>query len=201
MTGRIYISGAFTNLNYVRCKPNKDWLDNDPHFWKMPPTWGICRTDYRKMLNQGDYIFFVLPAGTTLPQTIYGYFKIAEHITHDDAYQHYPAKRMRSQNPNGNIIVDGTGNYNRFDENVHRKKFEAIRKHYIVGDRHDMAFLKKQQIESMAPQFLAVLNNVFVSNASTIFQIIGRKGRVLNNLQTGKLLQWINDGRLSNIHQ
>jgi hypothetical protein len=39
MQGRIYISGAFTNLNYVKCKPNNEWLDNDPHFWSNPPTW------------------------------------------------------------------------------------------------------------------------------------------------------------------
>jgi hypothetical protein len=37
------------------------WLDNDPHFWEPPPTWGICRTDSRRVVKVGDYIFFVLP--------------------------------------------------------------------------------------------------------------------------------------------
>ena len=29
--------------------------------WNWPPTWGICRTDFRRVIKVGDYIFFVLP--------------------------------------------------------------------------------------------------------------------------------------------
>jgi hypothetical protein len=74
--GRIYISGAFTTINRSKCGGGVGWLDNDPHFWTQPPTWGICRTDYRRVIRKGDYIFFVLPKASELPQMIYGFFQV-----------------------------------------------------------------------------------------------------------------------------
>lgn len=197
MQGRIYISSAFTNLRYVKCKPNSAWLDNDPHFWKSPPTWGICRTDFRKQLNKDDYIFFVLPKYSKdekdldLPQMIYGYFKIVDHIDHLTAYKSFPQKRMRNTNPNGNIIVDANGHYNEFDGDVHRSRFSQIRKHYIVGHRSKNKFLKPQEIRRLAPTFLMTLNAIFQTDASDIFEVIGRKGRKLSDKQITRLLDWI----------
>lgn len=199
MQGRIYISSAFTNLRYVKCKPNADWLDNDPHFWNSPPTWGICRTDFRRNLWEDDYIFFVLPKhardarGERLPQMIYGYFKIVRHIDHMKAYRRFPQKRMRNANPNGNIIVNANGAYNRFDGGAHRDRFRQIMEHYIVGHSREKRFLKPADIRRLAPYFLETLNDVFESEASDVFGVIGRKGRVLNNTQIYKLANWLND--------
>jgi hypothetical protein len=199
MQGRIYISSAFTNLRYIKCKPNADWLDNDPHFWNSPPTWGICRTDYRRILEKDDYIFFVLPKnangtnGDTLPQMIYGYFKILEHIDHLTAYKRFPQKRMRNANPNGNIIVNADGTYNRYDNNAHKDRFNQIKEHYIVGDINDYRFLKPTEIRRLAPSFLLALNNLFSTKAMDIFEVIGRKGRTLNDIQVSKLVNWLNN--------
>lgn len=79
MKGRIYISGAFTTVVHSKCKQLGE-LDNDPHFWESPPTWGICRPDIRELLNfkNDNYIFFVLPKKSDLPQMIYGYMKIVD---------------------------------------------------------------------------------------------------------------------------
>lgn len=192
MQGRIYISSAFTNIKYVKCKPNKDWLDNDPHFWKAPPTWGICRTDFRKMLDKDDYIFYVLPKKAELPQMIYGYIKVIESILHIEAYKRFPQKRMGNENPNGNIIVNEAGNYNRFDNEVHKDRFEQIKKYYIVGDNYKSKFLKPEKIIRLSKTFLYTLQKVFNSNAIDIFSIIGRKGRVLNEQQINILLKWLN---------
>ena len=198
MEGRIYISSAFTNLRYVRCKPNVDWLDNDPHFWKSPPTWGICRTDFRRMLYKDDYIFFVLPKnakgadGSELPQMIYGYFKIACHIDHVNAYNRFPQKRMRNANPNGNIIVNSDGTYNRLDHGAHKDRFDQIKDHYVVGDRKVHRFLTPAEIHRLAPSFLSTLNDVFDTKATNIFEVIGRKGRVLKESQISKLVSWLN---------
>src|SRR2546430_2431671 len=86
MKGYIYISGAFTTVNRSKCGGN-GWLDNDPHFWTQPPTWGICRTDLRCCVDVGDYVFFVLPKASELPQMIYGYFRVCEPpISHIQAY-------------------------------------------------------------------------------------------------------------------
>ena len=194
MQGRIYISSAFTNLKYSICKPNQEWLDNDPHFWNpsKPPTWGICRTDFRKQLKKEDYIFFVLPKYTQLSQMIYGYMKILENITHVEAYKKYPEKRMKNGNPNGNIIVDENGNYNRFDLGIHEDKFEEIKKYYVIGVKANSRLLSEKDIKRLAPSFLSILNKIFDSNSEKIFSIIGRKGRVLNEQQIVDLLNWLN---------
>jgi len=192
MQGRIYISSAFTNFKYVKCKTNKDWLDNDPHFWNSPPTWGICRTDFRKMLDKDDYVFFVLPKKAELPQMIYGYIKIVESIPHIEAYKSFPQKRMENKNPNGNIIVDEFGNYNRFDNNVHQVRFEEIKKYYIIGDKNISKFLKPNDIIKLSKYFFPTLQTVFDSKAKNIFNIIGRKGRVLSEKQINYLLKWLN---------
>ena len=52
--GYIYISGAFTTVQRSKCG-GAGWLDNDPHFWTQPPTWGICRTDRRRGVDPGDF--------------------------------------------------------------------------------------------------------------------------------------------------
>jgi hypothetical protein len=75
--GRIYISGAFTTVN-----PSNGRVNKDPHFWTMPPAWGICRTDFRKAINIGEYAFLVFPKDAVLPQMIYGYLRVSEKITH-----------------------------------------------------------------------------------------------------------------------
>jgi len=151
------------------------------------------------MLDKDDYIFFVLPKNArgmdrhTLPQMIYGYFRIADHIDHDTAYQMFPQKRMRNANPNGNIIVNADGTYNRFDNDVHKDRFDQINEHYIVGDKSDHRFLKPAEIRRLAPTFLRTLNKVFNSKATKIFEVIGRKGRVLSDTQTNKLVNWLNN--------
>lgn len=190
--GRIYIASAFTNLKYSKCKSNKEWLDNDPHFWgNSAPTWGICRTDFRKQLNTGDYIFYVLPKNIDLPQMIFGYIKILENITHIAAYKRFPYKRMGNKNPNGNIIVDKFDNYNKYDYGIHKKRFEQIKKYYIVGDKANSRLLEPNEIQNLSMGFLNKLNEAFNTKATNIFAVVGRKGRVLNEKQINILLNWL----------
>ena len=61
MKGYIYIASAFDTVNLSTCGQKGSWVDNDPHFWTYPPTWGICRNDIRAKAEEGDSIFFVLP--------------------------------------------------------------------------------------------------------------------------------------------
>ena len=191
MEGRIYISGAFTTVD--RSKADEIWLDNDPHFWDLPPTWGICRTDYRRTINVGDYIFFVLPKKGKLPQMIYGYFCVAEKITHDEAFARSDLrnKKMSNKNPNGNIIVDAAGRYNRFDGGSHRSEFNEIKQYYVVGDTKNYDFFTESRIRELAPGFVSVLNEVFVAKKRSVFGVIGRSGRRMNREQVGRLLDWL----------
>jgi hypothetical protein len=193
MEGRIYISGAFTTVSRSKSDRGTDRLDNDPHLWCDPPTWGICRTDFRRAIESGDYIFFVLPKKSELPQMVYGYFRVREKITHMEAY-HRPAlldKRMGNKNPNGNIIVDAAGNYNRFDGGAHKRRFEHIKPYYVVGDKEESEFLSESRIKQLAPEFVTVLNTVFGTQKGSVFEIIGRKGRRMRVDQVDRLLAWL----------
>lgn len=192
MKGRIYISGSFTTLVRSRCK-QFGWLDNDPHFWESPPTWGICRPDIRTSLDPEDYVFFVLPKKSELPQMIYGYMRIKEIITHAEAW-HRPSltrKRMGNKNPNGNIIVDSRGSYNRFDAGAHKKRFETIKQKYAIGYVNHSEFICEDKIRKLAPKFLDKLNRLFKFRKSSVFEAVSRWGRVLSSKQISELLTWL----------
>jgi hypothetical protein len=192
MKGHIYISGAFTSLSRSKCNPLGQ-LDNDPHFWESPPTWGICRPDIREKSKPGEYVFFVLPRRAELPQMIYGYMKIAEIITHAEAY-HRPElnlKRMGNKNPNGNVIVDERGLYNRFDAGVHKWNFEKIKRRYAIGIEKKSDFLPPQKIRKLAPEFLPVLNRIFGVNESRVIDVVSRWGSVMSDRQVSEMLEWL----------
>jgi hypothetical protein len=191
MQGRIYISGSFTEI--IPPLSKEDWRDNCPHFWSEPPTWGICRPDFRKSLSVGDYVFFVLPANVRLPQMIYGYMRILEKIDHLAAY-HRPElfdKRMGNKNPNGNIIVDSAGNYNKFDMGFHLGNFSKIKQHYVIGDPENSEFLTEAKLLQKQPAFQATLNAIFNKQGKTPIDVITRKGRRMDQQQVASLLHWL----------
>jgi len=193
MKGRIYIAGAFTTVVRSKCG-QLGQLDNDPHFWEDPPTWGICRPDIRETLNQNDYVFYVLPMKSELPQMIFGYLRIREIITHAEAY-HRPRlhlKKMGNKNPNGNIIVDANGDYNRYDANLHRDRFDKIKMHYAIGYQNDSSRLSTRRIRDLAPTFLAALNRIFGCRERRVIDAVSRWGKVLSADQVLELLAWLN---------
>jgi len=102
MKGYIYIASAFETVNRSACGQKGAWIDNDPHFWTSPPTWGICRNDLRAGADVGDVVFFVLPRRGRHPQMIFGYLKIAEKISHLEAFSRpaLASKRMGNKVPN-----------------------------------------------------------------------------------------------------
>jgi hypothetical protein len=147
------------------------------------------------MVRAGDFVFFVLPKRGQLPQMLFGYLKVKETITHTQAHNRVDlvSKRMGNKNPNGNIIVDGNGAYNRFDAGVHRGHFDEIKQFYVVGDRNESRLLKPAEIRRKAPSFMTALSNVFHQAASTPYGIISRKGRRMTGHQVNTLLRWVNE--------
>jgi hypothetical protein len=192
--GYIYIASAFETVNRSVCGQKGSWIDNDPHFWTSPPTWGICRNDLRAKAEDGDVIFFVLPRRGRHPQMIFGYLTIKEIISHLDAFHRegLRSKRMKNKMPNGNIIVDARGAYSRFDGGVHRHKFEKIRRHYGVGREKDSRMLTAAEIRRLAPRFLGTLSSIIGIQGERAIDIISRKGRVLTARQVRALLTWLN---------
>lgn len=193
MEGRIYISGVFTTVNRNKCGGGVGWLDNDPHFWTWPPTWGICRTDFGRVIKVDDYIFYVLPSASELPQMVYGYLKVREIITHMEAFARpeLGRKRMRERIPNGNIIVNANGRYNRLDGGYHKDRFDEIKRSYVIGDTKESSFLSEDRIRQLAPSFLPILNKVFGTRKDSVFGILGRKGRRMAEKQVRGLLAWL----------
>jgi hypothetical protein len=124
---------------------------------------------------------------------ILGWLKVVEKISHLEAF-HRPelvSKRMGNKNPNGNIIVDAQGEYNRFDGGVHKSKFDLIKFDYVIGSNADSRMLSDQEIRRLAPEFLTTLGSIIGVNGSTAFDIIARKGRRLDEIQVERLLEWL----------
>src|SRR3989338_2595872 len=103
--GFIYIASAFESLTPSGCVDGEE-VDNDPHLWSEPYTWGICRPDIRNRVKGGDYVFFVLGSKAKLPQMIFSYIRVAEIITHYQAFQRprLENKRMTGKKVEGNIL-------------------------------------------------------------------------------------------------
>jgi len=193
MEGRIYICGAFNSLEKSKCRHEVGQLDNDPHFWESPPTWGICRPDYQNTILVGDYAFYVLPKSAPYPQMIFAYLKVKEKTTHEEAYKRpeLKSKRMSDKNPNGNIIVDANGDYNVHDKNMHRDRFKKIKKNYIIGDEKDSELLTENKISTLEPEFMNILKEVFKKDGEKPYDIISKAGRRMNEKQVHKLLNWL----------
>jgi hypothetical protein len=193
MTGYIYIAGSFLNVNRSACGQGGEWIDNDPHFWTNPPTWGICRPDLREKAADGDVIFFVLPADAREPQMIFGYLLIKKKVTHVQAYRtpELRSKRMGNKIPNGNIIVGERGAYNRFDAGAHRKGFDRIKQNYAVGDPNCSKFLTVTEIRRGAPMFLNALSSILHKPGRRVIDIVSRYGSTLSESQTAELIAWL----------
>jgi len=194
VTGYIYIAGSFLNVNRSRCGPGGEWIDNDPHFWTDPPTWGICRPDLREKVIEGDVVFFVLPLASRHPQMIFAYLTVRENITHVEAFSRpeLQSKRMGPHVPNGNIIVDEKGCYNRYDLGAHRDNFERIRKHYVIGDSYSSRLFGDRQIRALAPTFIETLSSILEETGARAIDIVSRYGRALSPEQVVKLTDWLN---------
>jgi len=194
MNGHIYIAGVFQTVNRSACGRKGAWVDNDPHFWTSPPTWGICRNDIRARAKQGDVIFFVLPRRCRHPQMIFGYLTIAEIVTHAEAFKRpdLRSKRMGPKIPNGNIIVDANGGYNRYDDNAHLHKFQKIRHHYAIGTEAGSRMLTHEEIRRKAPTFLTTLSAILNRRGTRPFDVISRAGQKLDEKQVKDLISWLN---------
>lgn len=191
--GYIYIASAFETVNRSVCGQRGSWIDNDPHFWTSPPTWGICRNDLRARAEVGDFVFFVLPRRGRHPQMIFGFLKIADILSHIEAFRRADlrSKRMSSKMPNGNIIVNAGGNYNTFDGGAHRHKFDKIKRHYVVGCEEESRMLTSDEIRRLAPTFVNTLGSILGVQGDRAIDIISRKGRVLTAGQITSLLAWL----------
>ena len=192
MKGHIYIASAFLSLKSKSCVIDNE-VDNDPHVWNKPYTWGICRPDLRERVTIGDYIFFVFGANAKLPQMIFAYIKVDEIISHCEAYfrKELILKRMTNNKFNGNIIVDYYGDYNKYDKRIHFDNFERIKKNYVVADMSYSKLLSIDLIKKKAPDFVNILSEVFNKKGKRPIDFISRAGQELDAQQMIKIIKWL----------
>lgn len=69
---------------------------NDPELRQSPATWGICRTNVRGWVREGDDLFFVALADGRY--SLYAHFPVGARIGHDEARRRF--------GPRQNVIVD-----------------------------------------------------------------------------------------------
>lgn len=98
---------------------------------------------------------------------------------------------MANKNPNGNIIVDEKGNYNRFDMKVHEKIFDKVKSEYVIGDPNHSKMLVASEIASKSPAFLTTLSSIIGITGHRAIDIISRKGRELSANQVNSFLSWL----------
>jgi hypothetical protein len=125
---------------------------------------------------------------------IFGFLEIAETLSHIEAFRRpdLHSKRMGNKLPNGNIIVDAGGEYNRFDGGAHRHKFDRIKSHYVVGSEAKSRMLTSEEIRRLAPTFLKTLGSILGVQGARAIDIISRKGSVLTAKQAMALVAWLN---------
>lgn len=198
--GFIYIASAFESLTPSGCVAD-DQVDNDPHLWTKPYTWGICRYDIRNRIKEGDYIFFVLGRNANLPQMIFAYIKVGEIINHYQAYhrEELKSKRMTDDKKiQGNILVDSEGKYNIHDKGIHKATFDKRKWRYVIADMDNSRFLSKVEIINKSKGFVHILNKILYKHGQTPFEIITRAGQRLTQEQTLQLLEWLNQDQNQN---
>ena len=120
-------------------------------------------------------------------------FAFQKKISHSRAYfrRELQNKRMGNKNPNGNIIVDGSGGYNQYDGGAHKRIFDKVRQEYVIGDPARSRLLSEIEISLLAPHFVVFLKSLFGGNGSRPFDFISIYGRKLSESQVHAVLEWI----------
>jgi len=100
---------------------------------------------------------------------------------------------MGNKTPNGNIIVNARGEYNKFNEGVHFENFDRIKLRYAIGELTASRMLSARQIQRLAPSFIEQLRLVIGKQGTSAVDFISRKGRKLTLSQVQVLLNWLNE--------
>jgi hypothetical protein len=122
---------------------------------------------------------------------IFAYLTIREIISHAEAFwrPELLSKRMGNKTPNGDIIVDARGEYNKFDGGVHFANFD--RRRYAIGDSAQSRLFSSREIQRLAPSFIRQLSRVIGKQGTSAVDIISRKGRKLTLNQVQALSEWL----------
>jgi hypothetical protein len=106
------------------------------------------------------------------------------------AYTRFPENRQHAGpdgKPLGNVIVLEDGSRNPID---YHKNFENRVDNYIIG-RDPIMLETPEEIRRGRAETVTALNEIFQTKGDTVFKIIGRGGRRLNENQVEQMRQWL----------
>lgn len=184
MIGKLFI----TSKGY---DPERGKHVKDPYLGKNPSL-GACRPDIRKVVNPGDYLFFVTGRVNGFKQYVMGSFQVAQKIDAMTAYQRFPGQRLHllpDGQLNGNVVVDLAGRKHPLDSHKATSFAQRI-PNYVVG-KNPIAIVTPEEVDRARAETLGVLRRVLGRDGATPFQVIGRWGTTLTQSQVEALLEWL----------
>lgn len=170
--------------------PSIGWEMTDP-IYKGIPTMGACRTDIRRVIERGDFVFSISGNVVNVRPHIVGAFEVDEKIHGIAAYKQFPQNRMKVNEEGklqGNIICDEKGEHLGIDYHPH-DTFDQRIQNFIIG-KNPIFFDKKTEMEKAKAETLRVLNYIFNRNEDKVSKIIGR-WRKMDESQVKDLLDWM----------
>lgn len=182
MVGKIFI----TRTGY---DPQLGKHVKDPYLGPEP-TLGACRPDLRQQLSEGDHIFVVSGKVRGADQFVMGGFEIKSKMSAFDAYAQFPQHRLRRQSDGqltGNIIVNAHGEQHELDDH---ETFSSRIKNYVVG-RNPVILETPWEVFHGREQTLDKLQDILGRRGESPFQVVGRWGTSLSELQVIQLRDWL----------
>jgi hypothetical protein len=184
MEGRIYITGSGTD-------PGLGHNLNDPVFSRSPSL-GACMPNIRRAVKLGDYIFVISGKVTSVQQYLIGGFRVEEKISMLEAYQRFPANRLRIEDGEkiGNIIVNADGSKNKLDDhNDDKAAFKRRIENFIVGSK-PIVMNSENEIEKSRRLTLPMVSKIVGKQGNRIIDVMGRHTK-LSEKQTQAVIDWL----------
>ena len=153
---------------------------------------GACRPDIRNQVTEGDHLFFISGKVPNVRQFVMGGLQVEEKIPAQEAYERFPDQRLRVRDDGqltGNIIVDENGRQHTLDTHNPRTFTKRI-SNYIVGT-NCIALVEPEEVASGREQTLDVLREIFHKNGKSPFDIVGRFGAEMTEIQVEQLRKWL----------
>lgn len=187
MFGRIFITRAGYD-------PQQGKHIKDPYLGDNPSI-GACRPDIRKSIVTGGQIFVISGRVRGIPQFVMGGLEVAEKIPMIEAYERFPEQRLRRREDGqlaGNVVLNASGEQHELDNHDLGKhdKFQTRIDNYIVGCK-PIALVTDQEIGIGREETLEALQDIFKKNGNRPYDILGRAGRNLTELQAERLRDWL----------
>lgn len=156
------------------------------------PSLGACRPDVRKLLVEGDHLFFISGRAPGLEQYVMGGFEIDQKISPLEAYERFPEQRLHALPDGqlaGNVVIDRKGRQHRLDKHP-RRTFDARIQNYVIG-RNPILIQGEEEVSRGRMETLTVLQDILKKPGNKPIEVVGRWGAKLDERQVHQMRDWL----------